>query len=957
MTTALARNAASKTHLGEIRMWKPVFAFFLFAFIIASAGYVIFQRHKEDIKRNEQGKLGGIAKLKIEQINSWLADLKGDIQAITQDPQFLEMAERCRRHGRMDGKVEARLSGHLLSLHRTHPDDGYSSISLFDDQARPCLSTSSHKQIGEDEKQYSLNSLHSGQALFFDTQHESAGTPGTVRIGLSVPIMVKNEGRQRAIGAVLAEIDPKYFLFPQLRDWPTSSTSAENMLVKRSGDEIIFLSKLRFRGSDEPMLRLPLTQNTLLASKALLGKEGLLEGVDYRGIPVIGVVSKISSTPWAVVSKIDQAEIYKPVDYLSKWVMALSALFFLVGSGVFVYWGRQQILYTRLVKAQNESREEVRRLGEALKHSGEATVLVDCDSRIVYVNPAFTHLFGYPLEEVAGKRVAEIFETPETDTAQPHEIFSAVKKHGIFHDEVLRRTKDGRLVTILLTLRPVLDEQGGAAGYVANMLDLTERKKMEEALRMSLHQQREILDNIPDPAWLKDRDGHYQAVNAAWCRFSGRQPDEVIGKTDFELLPSEIAGNFQEADLVVMGPNRSFRQEQHLMDAKAKEYWFDTIIVPLTNERGETMGTTGIARDISGRKQAEEDMRRHRKFMWQVIDTDPNLIFVKDDMGQYLMINQAVADYYGLPVREVVGKNICELNPGHDAPPAFLDMDREVIEGRCEIVRTIPSRRPDGQERWYLTIKRPLISPEGAVNVLGIAVDITEQKLSESRLAESYLELQRLSLHLENLREDERAKIARDLHDEMGSLLVALKMRVAWLASNLPSGMPHLADEVANISNLVTDAIGSVRQITSQLRPSLREGFGLAATIEDYVKRFRLQAGVECNLALPEEELPLDANQSATLFRILQESLNNIAKHAQASRVRITLARRDKTLLLEVEDNGAGFDTSVHNERSFGLIGIRERAMMMGGKARISSTPGKGTRVSVTLPLGNQQEP
>ncbi len=180
--------------------------------------------------------------------------------------------------------------------------------------------------------------------------------------------------------------------------------------------------------------------------------------------------------------------------------------------------------------------------------------------------------------------------------------------------------------------------------------------------------------------------------------------------------------------------------------------------------------------------------------------------------------------------------------------------------------------------------------------MLGIAVDITELKLAEVKLAESYLELQRLSTHLENLREDERAKIARDLHDEMGSLLVALKMRVAWLASKLLAGMPLLADEAGHISSLLAEAISKMQQIVTQLRPNLKEGFGFTATIEDYVKKFRQQTGIECDLTLPGEELALDANQTVTLFRILQESLNNVAKYAKASQVKILFKKQTQIL-------------------------------------------------------------
>ena len=239
--------------------------------------------------------------------------------------------------------------------------------------------------------------------------------------------------------------------------------------------------------------------------------------------------------------------------------------------------------------------------------------------------------------------------------------------------------------------------------------------------------------------------------------------------------------------------------------------------------------------------------------------------------------------------------------------------------------------------------------------MLGIAVDITQQKLSEMKLAESYKELQQLSLHLENVRADERAKIALNLHDEMGATLVAIKMGIAWLASKLPAGTPQLSAEATRIADLVSGGIHTVHQIVTQLRPNLLNDVGLAAATMDYVKKFRQHTRIECTLVLPKEEFVLNADQSLTIFRILQESLNNVVKHAHASSVSIVFTERGESLSMVVKDNGIGFDPAMHKERSFGLVGIRERALMVGGKARISSAPGTATRVSISIPYARRE--
>jgi signal transduction histidine kinase len=236
--------------------------------------------------------------------------------------------------------------------------------------------------------------------------------------------------------------------------------------------------------------------------------------------------------------------------------------------------------------------------------------------------------------------------------------------------------------------------------------------------------------------------------------------------------------------------------------------------------------------------------------------------------------------------------------------------------------------------------------------------DITGQKLSEMKLAESYRELQRLTAHLDNVKEEERTRIARELHDEMGATLAAMKMRVSWLASKLPPELTLLSEEAGHINGLVADGVHTLHQIVRKLRPSLLEDVGLEAAIEDCVRQFRQNTNIECQLVLPKGGLSLDSDQSSTIFRILQESLSNIAKHAQASKVEITVTQLGKMLLMVVGDNGLGF--ALHRiDKSFGLVGIRERASMVGGTVKISSVMGKGTQVAVSIPtsLPKQDEP
>lgn len=479
-------------------------------------------------------------------------------------------------------------------------------------------------------------------------------------------------------------------------------------------------------------------------------------------------------------------------------------------------------------------------------------------------------------------------------------------------------------------------------------LTLTDITRHDQALTTE-RRLNNLLDNTLDMIFIFEPDAlRFVYANKGASTGTGYSQEELLKMTPLDLLPQIPEAECRSFIAPLAGGKRTRRRfETTASRSDGRDLPVETQLQFIRQDRDSGL-YVAIVRDITERRFAEKELRRQKNLMWQVIDTDPNMIFVKDEQGRFLLANQAIADYYGVAIPDMIGKSNSELNRNPGEVEKFLEADREVIEDRHEVVLTEVLIK-NGVEHWAHTVKRPLQQDDGSVNVLGIAVDITELKTAESRLTESYRELQRLALHLENVRAEERTTIARNLHDEMGATLAALKMRIAWLASRLPATEPLLLDEADHISELVTAGIQTMRRVVSDLRPNLLDDIGLAAALNDYVKRFRHDSGIECQLVLPQADVALDENQSVTLFRIVQEALSNVSKHAQASRVDIRLFRRDNSLLLEIRDNGTGFDTDLRR-RSFGVLGIKERAMMVGGTAVISSAPGEGTVVAVTIP-------
>lgn len=346
--------------------------------------------------------------------------------------------------------------------------------------------------------------------------------------------------------------------------------------------------------------------------------------------------------------------------------------------------------------------------------------------------------------------------------------------------------------------------------------------------------------------------------------------------------------------------------------------------------------------------ELQEAEERYRKLFEEATDA---IAFADAETGVFLDVNQSFADMFGWERKALIGKPQKVIHPDAGEAAVSGSFERHRSDRAGNVIET-QSITKDGKI-LEVSIKATVIELNERKVVLGSIRDITAQKLAEQKLAASYRKLQLLSLHLDKVREDEQRRISREIHDEMGATLTALKMRIRWLASKLPSEMAQFTAEVEHIDKLVANTIHIMRHVVSQLMPTHLHDFEFTAAVERYVQDFQEHTRIECGLVFP-EELTLDENQSFALFRILQESLNNVAKHAQATKVSILFIDRGHSLIMLVRDNGVGFDRNTHKDNSFGLLGISERALIVNGKARVSSKPGKGTQVMVKLPLAGK---
>lgn len=231
-------------------------------------------------------------------------------------------------------------------------------------------------------------------------------------------------------------------------------------------------------------------------------------------------------------------------------------------------------------------------------------------------------------------------------------------------------------------------------------------------------------------------------------------------------------------------------------------------------------------------------------------------------------------------------------------------------------------------------------------------VEITERKRAEEELKRSRQQLRDLSARLQTILEEERTRISREIHDELGQQLTILKMDLSWLKKRLAKNQKSLKERTKSMAKMVDATIQTVRKISTEMRPVVLDDLGLTAAMEWQVEDFQNRTGMRCRFTARPEEITLDPGRSTTVFRIFQETLTNIVRHANADEITVRLEKREGRLLLEVSDNGKGItEGQIANSKSLGLLGIRERALLWGGTVSIQGAPGKGTTLSVKIPI------
>jgi PAS domain S-box-containing protein len=597
----------------------------------------------------------------------------------------------------------------------------------------------------------------------------------------------------------------------------------------------------------------------------------------------------------------------------------------------------------RAEAALKESEERYRALFEA---DPDALLLVDRETKqIINTNDAAARLYGYNRDELEKLDVFSIFAQPEeavafvrAATAEPAATLP-VREH---------KRKDGSIFPAEISARG-FDLHGRKMMYAA-IRDMTERTRLDEKLRESEKFYRTLIETVPVGIVLTDENAKISFLSQKALEMFAIPDGEGLGTTAEKWLAPEHHETARHRIGQIIHELRAQPPiEYALVRHDGTSFWGELTSAPLLNAQGGLKGILVAIQDITERQRAEYTVRKEKELSQRVIDSLPGIFYLLDDAQRMLLWNKNLEKVTGSTPEQVAQTGPLDRVADEDKALVAQRMSEAFESGAADAEVTIVSR--DGKRTpFYVTGKRIVL--DGGPCVVGMGIEITRLKEAEQRLNQSREQLRALAAHLQTVREEERTRIAREIHDVLGQAMTGVKIDLAWLEKKIPAGQTALLERIRDISELVNPTIETLRNICAELRPGVLDDLGLAAAIEWQAAEFARRTGIATAVAANPHGLTLDDERSTALFRIFQEALTNVARHSGATKVDVEIAERDGCVELIVHDNGRGITgLELSNGGSLGLLGMRERAHVFGGDVTIRGAPGGGTIVKATVPL------
>lgn len=954
----------------------PVTAFLFLCVIIGTVGIFYLRHQLSDSRQAALDSLSAIADLKVGQIATWYQERHADAEIIFNTPMTKTQARQF-----LSGSSPAPVRQELLSWMEMWRKLGhYEQMLLYDAQGLPRLSAPPDTRAMDRSRDAQFQAALRGKGVLTTDLHHDPDAPAAarddIRLSLWIPIGVKSEANTPAEGAWLLQIDPREFLFPLIQSWPTSSPSAETLLVRREDDEVVFLNEVRHRKNTALSLRLPIdTKLGLPAAMAAMRQEGIVEGADYRDVQVLAALRGIPGTPWFMVAKVDRQEIFAPLRERAFITGSVLLLMFLTTAlGVGHLWHKQDyLLLQKQLAAEQERQALAERILHLNKSANDIILLLDEDWRIVEANDRALEAYGYSREELQGMTARDL-RTPETRPEFDHLVHRMETQNSVIA-ECIHQRKDGSTFLVESSVRMV--EVGGKRYHQAIIRDITARKKAEEEIGRTVSLLRATLESTADGILVVDTAGDVVDFNQQF-REMWRIPAALVAtRKDQQLLNfvleqlADPAGFLAKVQELYAQPDREDFDTLHFKDGRVFERY------SRPQRIGDRIaGRVWSFRDVTTRAQTEQALRKSEEKLAKAFRAVPDAVTItrlRD--GMTLECNDRFNAIFGFTRQEVLGHSPLEVGTWVN-----LEVRKELIRqvsatGECHNLE-VAFRAKDGRAVPCLLSANSLMI-DGELCMISIIRDISDSKRLEDQLrqAQKMEAVGQLA-----------GGVAHDYNNILTAMLIQLGLLLndSHLAPETKSSLRDLERMAERATNLTRQLLMFSRRQVIQVKP-----VDLNEVLANLLKMLRRLLGENISLEFTGRTAPLWIEADAGMMEQVVTNLCLNARDAMTPKGgRLTIdakivelgaqatwenpeARPGTFVCLSVADTGIGMDAAtlarifepffttkeVGKGTGLGLATVYGITKQHRGWIEVSSRMGQGSTFRIYLPALSEAPP
>ena len=711
--------------------WRLILVFGLFSIAIILGGIFFYKSQRNRIFTENQNSLAAISTLKILQIELWRKERIANAVAIRNNGPLIRSVKQY-----LNDENKKELRGELLKwMESVRSGYEYDGVLILDTLLKIRMSTSKFDSvISENIRDQITTAINNHTIVMTDLYKPDSSNK--IHLDIILPL-IESGDNLKPFGALILRIDPNKTIFPLIQLWPTSSKSAETLIIRKDSDKVVFLNELRHQQNTALNLRQPLTRSRLLGAMAVSGKRGVAEGIDYRNVEVVGYLSSIPDFNWFMVAKIDKEEILAPLKRYFVITIIICVLLILISASLFgfYFWNQRIKMYRLQLKDELEIRESEEKFNIAFRMSPvSVTISTMNDNKFIDINDTFLKDMEYIREEVIGRTAREL-NVWAKEEERLWVIDELREKEKIFGKVISYKSKSGNIIFGLSSMAIVT--VNGVACNISTVVNITEVRKAEEKLIESEEQYRILFESINDAVMISEltedgKIGKFIQVNDAACKRLGYSREELLMMTPLKI-------NSEKSKLSVNPKIKSIIEEKHAI-IEAEHVTKDGRIVPVeisTNVihfNNKTLFLS-IARDLTERKLVEEKLRETNEYLNNLFTYANAPIIVWDTSLIITQFNPAFEYLSGYKKEEIIGKKI-DLLFNKEKLDISLDLIKKAVSGeRWEVVE-IEIQKKDGDSRILLWNSANIMDNDGESVVATIAQghDITLRKRAEEEI-------------------------------------------------------------------------------------------------------------------------------------------------------------------------------------------------------------------------------